>query len=252
MSVSPLSASSGTCRSLAQSPRLSALRPQGLPWFSRPRYRVWNSSGKRDSISTPNWRMPMILAMCSLSIGQTSMQAPQVVQSQTSSSLTTSPSSFFRPSGSLRSCPAESSRWCFSLSSRFFGERTLPDWNAGQTSSQRPHSAQEKRSSRSLRVRSVSCGVPNFSCSSRLTRGISALTPMFWKSRLIGPASRCRCLEYMMKTPKAMMTRMCSHQRNFTQKRHGGRRDGGSSRQQAGERPVGQEIAPGRSQGIAS
>jgi hypothetical protein len=61
------------------------------------------------------------------------MQAAQVVQSQTSSSLITSPSSFFSPAGSASSWADEASKWFFSFSSRFFGDRALPDWNAGQT-----------------------------------------------------------------------------------------------------------------------
>src|SRR6476619_5530125 len=112
---------------------------------STPRSIVPASVGKRDSAITRLRRRSTIVSTCSMSTGHSCMQAPQVTQSQTTSSVTapgtSGACSSTSPAGST---PATASRRSMINS---FGLRGLPVFHAGQTSWQRPHSVQLNRSS---------------------------------------------------------------------------------------------------------
>ena len=138
--------------------------PQGLERCSMFSKRFRSSSGNWLFIWTRCRRSLMILGICSISTGQASMQAPQVVQDQMASSvLVPSPSSPTR--GSLGAVPFLSS---WRLASRLVlmvwmicrGLSGLLVACAGQASWQRPHSVQEKESSRSFQVKSVTFSTP--------------------------------------------------------------------------------------------
>src|SRR6185369_5591901 len=98
----------------------------------------------------------MILGICSIKTGQDSMQAPQVVQAQIDSSDTLpsppSPISGVIGDSPFFSAAPFSSR--LTLISRITarGLSGLPVMPAGQAIWQRPHSVQEKESSRSFQL----------------------------------------------------------------------------------------------------
>ena len=93
-----LSAMIGTSSPSAQSPRVPASMPHGLPWVSMPLNVRVSSAGKRASSWTRWRRMSTILSTYSMSTGQASSQARQVVHAQSTSSwMTLSSPTMFSP-----------------------------------------------------------------------------------------------------------------------------------------------------------
>ncbi|MBA7704196.1 hypothetical protein ES703_112997 [subsurface metagenome] len=109
----------------------------------------WALSGILLCVSTRFRLRSIILRMCSTLTGHSSWQAPQVVQAQISSSVTTSPIIVLaRPSEDDSALPASnpgpaSSKCSFKFRITSLGERVLPLSWAGQLAWHRPHTAQE-------------------------------------------------------------------------------------------------------------
>ena len=170
--------------------------------------------------------MSTMWSTCSMSTGHSCMQAPQVVQSQTTSSSITPGLSgcgsvgcpFFR--ASMMAGPL-AKMWSRSESTSSFGDSGLPVFHAGHTCWHRPHSVQAYRSRFSFHVRSWSEPAPR--------TGISSDSPIDSRSILIARSfprafvfekntlgsleKMCRCFEYGMYARNPRISRMCD-QRN--------------------------------------
>ena len=138
-----------TLRPSAQARRCSWLMPQGFCARSMPRKADWSCEGNSPSIMTWLRRMSMMSSICSFWVGQTSMQAPQVVQAQAASGERANLRSglglgvpFSKGAGVKAKglcCAARSLSSMRLLISSAAGERDLPVAVAGQTSWQRLH-----------------------------------------------------------------------------------------------------------------
>ena len=99
---------------------------------------------------------------CSIDTGHSRTQAPQVTQSQTTSSLTAPGTSgaASKPSAPRTSAGPSAKTWSRSAMISSLGDSSLPVVQAGQTSWQRPHSVHEKVSSVCFQVRSGTVPAP--------------------------------------------------------------------------------------------
>ena len=107
----------------------------------------WALAGMRASSITRLRRMSTMVGTCSISTGQASMHAPQVVQAHSSSSVialgSIGSASSSDTCARARPMPAGwRSSSSFTSCMIFFGESDLPVMFAGHTASQRPHSVQ--------------------------------------------------------------------------------------------------------------
>ena len=98
-------------------------------------------------------------SMCSIETGHSCTHAPQVTQSQTTSSVTAFGTSGESSPPARAALPSANS-WSRIPMIRSFGESAFPVANAGQTSWQRPHSVQDTASSICFHVRSAIVPAP--------------------------------------------------------------------------------------------
>ena len=125
------------------------------------------------------------------------MQAPQVTQSQTTSSVTACGTSGVSSPPSSDACPSASS-WSRRPITSSFGESALPVAQAGHASWQRPHSVHETTSSTSFHVRSATVPAPKRSSSSATSNrsGSSRPSCRVRPKKTFGAAvAMCTCFE---------------------------------------------------------
>ncbi len=173
-----------TPSALAQSPRLDRPMPQGLLLTSMFLKTPATSGGKLLSIITRYRRRSTTLGTCSMNTGHCSMQDMQLVQDQSSSSVTALPmigvsagASFAVPFPSIMGrsfCRCAFRSWI-----SFFGESGFSVKYAGQRSWHRPHRVQASRSKSCFQVNSGMVVTPYVSRVSKSVMGAStALGPV--------------------------------------------------------------------------
>ncbi len=138
---------------------------------------------------------------CSIDTGHSRTQAPQVTQSQTTSSVTAVGTS---GAGSNPSTPRTSGgpsakTWSRRAMISSFGESSLPVVQAGQTSWQRPHSVHENVSNICFQVRSGTVPAPKRISSSGTSKRSGSRCPrarVEAKKTLTAAVTMWRCLEW--------------------------------------------------------
>ena len=143
-SASGWSASIGMSKPSAQSVRVKVVPRQGCPRCSMLSRAFMAVSGISAFSMTRKRRISTMVLMCSTPTGHSSTQAPQVRQSHSASSGIQRPMRGFSACSSSPSMMpgAVSSTCSFRFSTMCMGERILPLMFAGQTSVQRPQTAQ--------------------------------------------------------------------------------------------------------------
>ena len=136
---------------------------------------------------------------CSIDTGHSWTQAPQVTQSQTTSSVTAFGTSAESSPPASAAGPSANS-WSRMPMISSFGESALPVAYAGHTSWQRPHSVHDIASSICFHVRSATVPAPKRrSASSSASKSSGSMRPRARvrpKKTLIAAVAMCRCLEW--------------------------------------------------------
>ncbi len=183
----------------AHAARSDCALPHGFDERPTSRSIVPASSGKRDSAITRWRRRSTMWSTCSIETGHSCTQAPQVTQSQTTSSVTAPGTSAVASPPASTPGPSSKSRSRRPMI-RSFGDSALPVAQAGQTSWQRPHSVHDIVSSICFHVMSASVPDPSRSAASSSTSkssGSSRPSPSVRPNHTLSPAvAMCRCFEY--------------------------------------------------------